>query len=115
MLKLIHIKLTGWKTKVKKKRKVTKIKIIWDFNSEIMVFVKWWEILIKQIIKVFLKKGKINFYPKIYIELKRKKKLFTNKVKIKTLSHEEKNKKIWCQRHLLQEIKKKKRKKLKVY
>jgi len=38
-----------------------------------MVFVKWWEILIKQIIKVFLKKGKINFYPKIYIELKRKK------------------------------------------
>ena len=68
--------------------------MILNFNSEIMVFVKWWEILIKQIIKVFLKKGKINFYTKIYIELKRKKKLFTNKVKIKTLSHEEKNKKI---------------------
>ena len=42
-----------------------------------MVFVKWWEILIKQIIKVFLKKGKINFYTKIYIELKRKKKNFS--------------------------------------
>ena len=46
--------------------------MILNFNSEIMVFVKWWEILIKQIIKVFLKKGKINFYTKIYIELKRK-------------------------------------------